>query len=322
MPADVQIRFRADSRKARTEIEQLQGEVRELRQQLGQTQGAATNAATGVDKLGDADAANRGYIGVDVNLSKRSAMIARADSDAPMLDAHILADIGTPTRTVILDVGDDTPLKLEICNGIAFSLECARQRLLSRFIKKGLDSNDASVLVASVRKEMLLMVSKLVVDPKFTFSGERRRKLKNEIWLDAYDTSLLNALFSACDAIINPENDAVYRVHYRRDIPSDLDTAMNACLRKHPKTQKLIETPLSDLKPKQAQNVEKLRNRLRAIALEAMILAPKLTQTDTDTIPLTEAYPLPFIGESPIAALCEGLKQAHTHKKVASWQML
>ena len=53
MPADVQIRFRADSRKARTEIEQLQGEVRELRQQLGQTQGAATNAATGVDKLGD-----------------------------------------------------------------------------------------------------------------------------------------------------------------------------------------------------------------------------------------------------------------------------
>lgn len=51
--ADVRIRFTADSRKARTEIEQLQGEVRELRQQLGQTQGAATNAATGVDKLGD-----------------------------------------------------------------------------------------------------------------------------------------------------------------------------------------------------------------------------------------------------------------------------
>ena len=53
MPADVQIRFRADSKKARTEIEQLQGEVRELRQQLGQTQGAANNAATGVDRLGD-----------------------------------------------------------------------------------------------------------------------------------------------------------------------------------------------------------------------------------------------------------------------------
>ena len=53
MAADVQIRFRADSRKARTEIEQLQGEVRALRQQLGQTQGAATDAATGVDKLGE-----------------------------------------------------------------------------------------------------------------------------------------------------------------------------------------------------------------------------------------------------------------------------
>ena len=51
--ADVQLRFKADSKKARDDIEQLQGEVRALRQQLGQTQGAATHAATGVDKLGD-----------------------------------------------------------------------------------------------------------------------------------------------------------------------------------------------------------------------------------------------------------------------------
>ena len=51
--ADVQLRFKADSKKARDDIEQLQGEVRALRQQLGQTQGAATNAATGVDKLGE-----------------------------------------------------------------------------------------------------------------------------------------------------------------------------------------------------------------------------------------------------------------------------
>lgn len=53
MASDVQIRFRADSKNARAEIDQLQAEVRELRQQLGQTQGAANNAAAGVDKLGD-----------------------------------------------------------------------------------------------------------------------------------------------------------------------------------------------------------------------------------------------------------------------------
>ena len=52
MAADVQIRFRAESKQAQSEIQQLQKEIAELRQQLGQTQRSADAAEKGVQQLG------------------------------------------------------------------------------------------------------------------------------------------------------------------------------------------------------------------------------------------------------------------------------
>ena len=52
MAADVQIRFRAESKQAQSEIQQLQKEIAELRQQLGQTQRSAGAAEKGVQQLG------------------------------------------------------------------------------------------------------------------------------------------------------------------------------------------------------------------------------------------------------------------------------
>ena len=52
IPADVQIRFKAQSSEARREINQLQKEVQELRQQLGQTQRSADAAEKGIEQLG------------------------------------------------------------------------------------------------------------------------------------------------------------------------------------------------------------------------------------------------------------------------------
>ena len=52
MAADVQIRFRAESKQAQSEIQQLQKEINELRQSLGQSQRAADAAGKGVQQLG------------------------------------------------------------------------------------------------------------------------------------------------------------------------------------------------------------------------------------------------------------------------------
>ena len=52
MPADVSIRFRADSRDAQRQMQQLQQEVKELQQGLGQTGRAASQAGGLVDQFG------------------------------------------------------------------------------------------------------------------------------------------------------------------------------------------------------------------------------------------------------------------------------
>ena len=88
MPVDVQIRFRAESKTAQREIDQLKKEVQGLRQQLGSTQRVAdtagneiqqlgqqsATAARGVDQLGDE--AKQASVGIDSlgrNIFKTSA---------------------------------------------------------------------------------------------------------------------------------------------------------------------------------------------------------------------------------------------------------
>ena len=53
MPSDVRIRFRAESRQARSDISQLKREVRGFRAQLDQSQQSAFASARAVDNFGD-----------------------------------------------------------------------------------------------------------------------------------------------------------------------------------------------------------------------------------------------------------------------------
>ena len=52
MPADVSIKFRADSRDAQRQMQQLQGEVKRLQQGLGQASQSSERASVGVTSLG------------------------------------------------------------------------------------------------------------------------------------------------------------------------------------------------------------------------------------------------------------------------------
>lgn len=76
--ADVHIRFRADSQRAKREINQLTKEIQELRRGLGQTDRTATAAAQVVDRLGDeAKAAAIGVTSLGRNIFKTSAEAKR-----------------------------------------------------------------------------------------------------------------------------------------------------------------------------------------------------------------------------------------------------
>ena len=74
MPADVQIRFKAQSAEARREINQLTQEVRDLHQGLGQTDRSATAATQGVGRLGTAaQTAASGVTSLSRNIFKTGA---------------------------------------------------------------------------------------------------------------------------------------------------------------------------------------------------------------------------------------------------------
>ena len=99
MPADVQIQFKAESQQARREIAQLKREVQELRQQLGQTQRTSTEAAVGVDTLGDkAREATRDVEGLTDQLTKtrEAAQSAKALADT-IITAEQAFNALTPT---------------------------------------------------------------------------------------------------------------------------------------------------------------------------------------------------------------------------------
>ena len=97
--ADVQIRFQARSSDARREIAHLKREVEGLRQGLGQTQRTSTEAAVGVDTLGDAARDSARDIG---GLADQLTKTAEAGQSVKVLTGTLLTatqalDVLTPT---------------------------------------------------------------------------------------------------------------------------------------------------------------------------------------------------------------------------------
>ena len=244
------------------------------------------------------ESAKRDYITCDVNLSKRTAVL-RSESDAPLLTADVLLKKGDPTTTVIMNVGADEPLEVEVLNGVPFSVEAAQLRLA---LNEDLDEDELA------RTEARLLVSTLVVFPKFTTS---KRKRKGVINLDDYPDELLIALSQACGAVINPEEDDVYQVRIKREFPDATDKRIVACFKRFPKATMLINTQPAKLTAKQAKQVERLRHALRDIVLEDLIVSPNLFTNDSDKENIADGFPLAVLSESIKQVLFSSICKAH-----------
>ena len=245
-----------------------------------------------------AEAAKREYIVCDVNLSKRTANL-RSESDAPLLTADVLLEKGDPTTTVIMNVGADEPLEVEVLNGVPFSVEAAQLRLAL---------NEALELDELVEAEARLLVSNLIVFPKFTLS---RRKKKGVIFLDDYPDDYLMLLLHACNAVIYPEADDVYQVHVKREMPAETDKRIVSCFRRFPKAIEYIATQPALLTQKQAKMVENLRHALRDIVLEDLVIRPNLFTNNSNKENIADGFPVSVLAESVKQVLFSAVCRAH-----------
>ena len=91
--ADVTINFRADTARAKQNIDTLEREVQNLRQRLGETSASARQAAAGVDSVGDQAQRTAGQVrtvnatfeGLEarMNDSRRAALTLRDRMNLP-----------------------------------------------------------------------------------------------------------------------------------------------------------------------------------------------------------------------------------------------
>jgi flagellar capping protein FliD len=117
-------------------------------------------------------------------------------SDAPPLTAEVLAEKGKLTKTVELVFEDiqqtgEHP-KIERLNGVPFSVEVARAKILREFQGKETKKDDYERNLAVLR----LLVSKMVVDPKLSFRGKGEGspiEEQSDLLLEAFYESIVNA---------------------------------------------------------------------------------------------------------------------------------
>lgn len=244
-------------------------------------------------------AATRDYVVVNVNLSKRSAVIT-SESDAPLLTAGVLLEKGDPTDTVIMDVGANSPLELEILKGIPFHVEAAQLRLVSQ----NKDLSDTELEIAEAR----LLATKLITFPKFSYKS---RKRKGVIPLEDYPDDYLSVLMMACDAVNNPESDDVYQVRIRRDYPVETDKRVMAVFKRFPKATQWIARQPALLTPQQAKMVEHLRSALREIVLEDLVISPNLFLNNSKKERIDDGFPISVLAESIQQTLFSAVCIAH-----------
>ena len=132
---------------------------------------------------------------VEINIANQQATLVET-SDAPPLTVEVLAEKGKKTKTAELVFEDiqstGEPPEIEVLNGVPFSVEVARTKILREFQNKETKKDEYEKNLAVLR----LLVSKMVVAPKFSFRGKGEGspiEEQSDLLLEAFYESILKS---------------------------------------------------------------------------------------------------------------------------------
>ena len=103
---------------------------------------------------------------VEINLRDQTARVVER-SDAPDLTAEVLAEKGTPIKTVEM-VFDGQVWQIGVRHGKPMQVEVAHSRLLDAFQERIADSDELTAALLEARETAVkcLLVASMIVDPK------------------------------------------------------------------------------------------------------------------------------------------------------------
>ena len=232
-------------------------------------------------------------------------------SDAPKLTREILQTKGKPVKTVEMFLNGKM-FQVSVRDGISLSVEIERLKLIIEYSegKKGLSRAQEEEMNRAV---MNLMLSKMMVDPQFSYQGDGEG-----IPIEERSSVMIAALEHALSAVNYPEADEIYQVTVRYGLPADAFALFGKGFSFLPvgkPGKKYVDMSAEELLAEEARQAAE-----RQVLVPKMILDPVLSygEVETDTIDFMnidavdlsgiEGYPVELLSERYQKTLMEAHK--------------
>lgn len=236
---------------------------------------------------------------VEVNFRDMSARRVET-SDAPKLTKEILQTKGKPVKTVEVFLNGKM-FQVSVRDGISLSVEIDRLKLILEYSegKKGLSRAEEEEMNRAV---MNLMISKMMVDPQFSYQGEGEG-----IPIEERSSVIVSGLSDAVAEANYPEADDIYQIQVRYGIPADAFALFGKGFSFLPvgkPGKKFVDMSSEELLAEETHQVAE-----RQVLIPKMILDPVLSygEVERDTIDLMniDAVDLSDIEGYPVELLSE-----------------
>lgn len=251
---------------------------------------------------------NRETALVEVNFRDMSARVVEA-SEAPKITRYVLETLGKPIKTVEFFYMDSF-FQASVRDGVPTELEIQQLKIILEYGDK---ENNLAAREARDLKVNQLMLSKMLVDPAFSYQGQGEG-----VPIEARSQVMLNALAEAFSAVNNPQDDSIYQVTVMRGLPEDKFTLFGDFEWYAVGGEQKAFVDMSD----EELSAEMAKNRAhRQRLIPAMIVDPKLTWSQVADGEAADAVSVPADVDAPfpVELLSERFMQTfHSAHKVVT----
>ena len=244
----------------------------------------ASDAPTFTPDIFDHD--NRDTTLVEVNFRDTSARVVES-SDAPKITREVLETLGKPVKVVEFFYTDSF-FQATVRDGIPMELEIKRLKISLEYADQ---KDDRAAIIKQNMEVQQLFLSKMLVDPAFSFRGEGEG-----VAIESRSEVMLNALTEALNVVNAPKADMIYQVTVLRGLPEDKFALFGdfKWYQVGPPRKAYIDMIDEELSAKMAQN-----QAHRQVLVPAMIVDPPLTWSQVADGEVAEAVDVPANADAP-----------------------